>query len=125
MFHLFSTAANAMAKAPVKGGAQQANGIMAFMPFIIIIGVFYLIVFLPQKKEKKRRETMLSNIKPGDEILTTSGIYGKIVKLETDYVMIRVNDNGMQLKILRNSVSIVLEKPNKDDNKKVIENKKK
>jgi len=98
---------------------------MAFMPFIIIIGVFYLIVFLPQKKEKKRKETMLANIKPGDEILTTSGIYGKIVKLETDYVMIRVNDNGMQLKILRNSVSIVLEKPNKDDNKKVIENKKK
>lgn len=106
----FINAANAMsAPGGAKPGASAPGGFETFLPFIIIIAVFYLIVFLPQRKEKKKRETLLQNLKPGDKIITTSGIYGEISKIENDIVFIKVSENNTKLKMLKSAVSIVLD----------------
>ena len=106
MKFLWEASANAMASPGGKPG-QQGSIIEAILPFVIIIAVFYLMVFMPQRKERKKREEMLKNVKTGDKIITTSGIYGEIVKVENDHIMVKVSDNNTKLKMLKSAVSVI------------------
>jgi len=106
MQFLWEASANAMAAPGGKQG-QQGSIIEAILPFIIIIAVFYLMVFMPQRKERKKREEMLKNVKVGDKIITTSGIYGEIVKVENDHIMVKVSDNNTKLKMLKSAISVI------------------
>ena len=62
--------------------AIPGSGIAAFLPFLLIGLIFYFLILRPQTKQKKEQETMLSNLKPGDKILTRGGIYGKIINFQ-------------------------------------------
>lgn len=58
--------------------AQQGNPIMSLLPFLVIILVMYLLMIRPQAKKQKEKQQMLKELKPGDEVLTIGGLYGKI-----------------------------------------------
>ena len=57
------------------------SGLAAFLPFLLIGVIFYFLIIRPQSKQKKQHESMLSDLKKGDKILTRGGLYGKIVNL--------------------------------------------
>ena len=65
------------------------------------VALFYFIFFLPQQKRKKKEKEMLSGLKVTDEILTSSGIYGKIVNIKDDVLTIEVGADKVKLKIAR------------------------
>ena len=109
MTEFFISAAHAMGPAPGQGGGGQASLFANLIPIVIIIAVFYILVFLPEKKRKKNHEAMLNNLKAGDKIITTAGIYGEISKVENDHYMLKISDNNTKIKILKTAVSVVID----------------
>jgi len=66
----------------------------AFLPLILIFGVFYLLLIRPQQKKVKQHREMINNLKRGDKIITTGGIIGEINKVKDDKeLLIEISDN--------------------------------
>ena len=80
------------------------GGIISFLPLILILGIFYLIVFLPARRRQKKLQDMISNLKAGDKIITSGGIYGTIVGLKDDRIQLRVAEN-VKIEVSRNAVT--------------------
>jgi len=82
-----------------------------FMP-IIFLGMFVLMYFVmirPQRKRQKEHSNMVAALAKGDEVVTTSGILGKINKVDDDYVVLQVSDN-VELKFQKVAIHAVLPK---------------
>lgn len=89
----------------------------SFLPLILIFVVFYLMLFLPEKKRKKKYDEMLSGLKVNDEIMTRGGIIGKIVSLDDENIVVETSSDRTKLKLTKNSVA---NKIYKEDKKKEV-----
>ena len=111
--------------APPSAGAGGAapGGITAFLPFILIIVIFYFLVFRPQQKKAKEHRDMVSNLKKGDRIITSGGIHGTIASIDDTTISLEVSD-GIKIKVNRGNVAGLLtggaapQKNKKDDTDK-------
>lgn len=89
-------------------------------PLVAMGAIFYFLLIAPERKQRKRREAMLSELKKGDEVMTTGGILGKVIEAREDRVTLQVADNT-RLTFSRQAVQTVmgtdgkpaLEKPKK------------
>ncbi|MFU0823674.1 preprotein translocase subunit YajC [Clostridium sp.] len=88
--------------------SQGSNLIAAALPFIIMLGLFYIIILVPERKRRKKYNDMLEGMKINDEIMTRGGIIGKIVKLEDDFAIIESGPDRVKLKIKKNGIVAVL-----------------
>ena len=77
---------------PAQGG-EQPNPIMTFLPLILIIVVFYFFMIRPQMKKQKEVAAFRNSLAKGDKVVTTGGIYGKILELKDNTVLLQVDDN--------------------------------
>jgi preprotein translocase subunit YajC len=84
--------------------AQAPNGIISFLPLVFILGIFYLIVFLPARRRQKKLQEMIDNLKVGDKVVTSGGIYGTIVGFKDDRIQLRVAEN-VKIELSRNAVT--------------------
>ncbi len=82
------------------------TGLISLLPWILIFVLFYVILIMPQRKQQKLHQELLKNLKKGDDIITTGGIFGKIVgfneKDDTLFVMISENT---KIEIQRSSIA--------------------
>ena len=103
---------------------QPGNGILGFIPIILIGLIFYLLILRPQTKQRKQQENTLSNLKKGDKIITRGGLYGKIVNFQgknESKVTIDAG-SGVKLNIVR---SYIVGLANNSDNENInIDDKK-
>ncbi|MFQ5559746.1 MAG: preprotein translocase subunit YajC [Nitrospinota bacterium] len=83
-----------------QGGALLAN----FIPIIAMFAIFYFILIRPQKKKQTEHQKMLDELKDGDNIVTSGGLYGTITKLKDDILTVQVAEN-VRVKIARSSVT--------------------
>ena len=75
------------------------EGIGAFLPLILIFGVFYILLIRPQQKKVRLHREMLNNLKRGDKIITSGGIIGSISKVnENKELLVEIAD-GVEIKI--------------------------
>lgn len=72
--------------------AQQGSVIGSFLPLIILFAIFYFLIIRPQQKHQKAHKEMLGNLQKGDKVTTTGGLVATIVKVEDDFIKIRLND---------------------------------
>ncbi|HBR93880.1 MAG TPA: preprotein translocase subunit YajC [Opitutae bacterium] len=73
--------------------AAPGGGLGQFLPIILLfVGMWFLII-APQRKRQKAHDKMLSELKTGDEIITTGGIYGTITNVKDDRFVIRIADS--------------------------------
>ncbi len=76
-------------------------------PFVAIFAIFYLFVIRPQQQRAKQHREMLDNLRRGDTVVTAGGIVGKVSKVKDDgEVMVEVAD-GVQLRVIRTTLSEV------------------
>ncbi|WP_293691888.1 preprotein translocase subunit YajC [uncultured Phascolarctobacterium sp.] len=73
-------------------------------PFVLMGGIFYFMLWRPQKKEQQKRQDLLNSLKEGDEIITIGGIYGKIKAISEKRVKVEVAE-GVVIEMARNAVS--------------------
>lgn len=86
---------------------------------LYIVGLFALLWFLmirPQQQRQKKHQEMVRNLEVNDNIITAGGIYGTIVKVKEDTLIIKVADN-VRIEILKQAVSQI-RKPEGGDNNK-------
>ena len=74
------------------------------LPMVLIIGVMYLIVLRPQMRKQKETQKMLTELKKGDDIVTTGGIVGRISGIKDDEITLQVQE-GVRLRVLRSAVA--------------------
>ena len=75
------------------------EGIGAFLPLILIFGVFYILLIRPQQKKVKLHREMLNNLKRGDKIITSGGIIGSISKVNDNKELLVEIADGVEIKI--------------------------
>ena len=83
-----------------------AGFFVQILPFIVIFGVFWLLIIMPQRKQQKQRQSMLDSLKKGDKVITAGGMHGEIVEIDEEDVKLRVADK-VELKFTRSSISRV------------------
>lgn len=88
--------------------------LQGLLPWVIVLVIFYLLLILPEQRKQKKFKTMLGSLKSGDEILTRGGIYGKIVNIKDDYMIIESGAEKTRLKISRGAIGSVV--TSKEDN---------
>ena len=81
-------------------------GLIGFLPFILIILIFYFILIRPQVKKEKALERMREDLKKGDNVVAAGGICGSILDFRGDRVILKVDDNT-KLTVLRSSIYFV------------------
>ena len=84
--------------------ASKPSAIEQFFPFIILGLVFYFLLIRPQQKKYKRQVDFLSQIKRGDEVLTTGGIFGRIEGLTDQFVVLEVAED-IRIRVLKSQVA--------------------
>ena len=87
-------------------GQQPGFGSM-LIPFLLMFAVLYFLMIRPQQKKAKEQQSMLSALKQGDEVITTSGIIGTVAGLTDKVVTLEIADN-VKIKILKSQVSQVV-----------------
>jgi preprotein translocase subunit YajC len=90
---------------------QQQDGIgsmfATFVPFLLIIAVFYFLILRPQQKRQKERQKLLAAVKEGDEVVTTGGIYGKVDHIEDNIVYLKIADN-LKIRVEKSAIGTVV-----------------
>ncbi len=90
---------------PAAGGP---NAMLAqVIPFALMFAVIYFLMIRPQQKKMKEQQNMLSNLKVGDEVLTASGILGKISEITDKVVSVEVADR-VRVKMLKSQITQVV-----------------
>lgn len=87
----------------MQGGDTMAL-LNSLWPFFLMGGIFYFMLWKPQKKEQQKRQDLLNSLKEGDEIITIGGIYGKITAISEKRVKVEVAE-GVVIEMARNAVS--------------------
>jgi preprotein translocase subunit YajC len=80
------------------------NFLVAILPWALIIGVFYVLIVMPQRKRQKQLKDLISNLKPGDQVVTTGGIIGTVTNVRETSLLIRSADKSI-LEIARSAVA--------------------
>jgi preprotein translocase subunit YajC len=78
--------------------------LVGFLPFILIIVVFYFLLIRPQQKRTQAHQRLLASIEPGDEVVTIGGLFGDVVEIDENTVLLEVYD-GTQMRFLRSAIS--------------------
>jgi preprotein translocase subunit YajC len=79
------------------------NPLLSLLPFALMIGIFYLLVLMPMQRRQKKVGQFQDALKVGDKIITTSGIYGQITKVEGQTVQIQIADK-VRIDVARASI---------------------
>src|SRR6478736_8548162 len=82
------------AVAPVfaMGLTDGASPLVQMIPFVLILGIFYFIILLPAKRKQQKVQEFLDNLKVNDKVVTTSGIWGQITKIDEQNVQLEIAD---------------------------------
>jgi preprotein translocase subunit YajC len=82
-------------------------GIASFLPFLLIIVVFYFLLIRPNQNKQKAWQQMLNDLKPGDKITTTGGMRGTIVALRDDAVQLRLPPDNVKIEVVKSAIASV------------------
>jgi preprotein translocase subunit YajC len=63
---------------------------LTLVPYVLILGIFYFVILLPMRKKQQKVDEFLKNLKAGDRVITTGGIYGQIAKLNEASVQLQI-----------------------------------
>lgn len=94
------------APAPAPG---EPNPLITVVMFGGLFLFMYLLIIRPQRKRQKEHRELVSSLNKGDEVVTNSGILGKIAKIDGDYLVLEVSDK-VELKFQRAAIHAVLPK---------------
>lgn len=98
---------NAYAQAAASAGPMDS--IMQFLPIILMFVVLYFLMIRPQMKKAKEHKALVESLSKGDEVVTSSGIAGRITKVSDDFVTVAIADN-VEVQMQKPAIAVVLPK---------------
>ncbi len=97
--------------AQAAGAPGGDNAFMQFLPFILIIGVFYFLMIRPQQKRIKEHKAMVGALRRGDNVVTSGGIVAKVSRVIDDHEIELEIASGVKVKVIKSTISTVMGKP--------------
>lgn len=84
------------------------QGSFGLLTMVVMLGLFYIAIFIPEKKRRKKYEEMLTTLKMNDEVMTKGGIIGKIVNIQDDYIVLESGPDRARIKMSKQGISHVI-----------------
>ena len=79
------------------------NEIITLLPLITVFIIFYVILYIPQRRRQKKHREYVENLKIGDNVITDSGIFGRVVNIKEEKVTLVVKKG--EIEILKSNIS--------------------
>jgi preprotein translocase subunit YajC len=105
-----------LAQASAPAQPQGGPAWMQFLPMILLFAAMYFLMIAPQRKKQKEHEKMLKSLESGDEIITSSGIYGTITNVKEDRFVVRIADDT-KIELGKGFVQTVVKKVSGEEKK--------
>ena len=93
---------------------QQGSPFVTFIPLLLVFVIFYFLIIMPQRKRQRALDAMLDNLKSGDKVVTSGGIYGTIVSVRDDKrtVQLKISENPViRVEVARTAISGLQDAP--------------
>jgi preprotein translocase subunit YajC len=74
-------------------GAEQGSSLMSFLPLIALFAIFYFLIIRPQQKQQQKHKDMINDLQKGDQVITNGGLYAEVVKVEDNFIKIKLNED--------------------------------
>lgn len=103
-----SHATLALAPTPTPGQQPTAPVWTSFVPFLLIIVIFYIALIRPQQRRAKQHETLMKTLKAGDKVLVSGGIVATIISVKDKTLSVRSADSKFE--VLKSAVSEITER---------------
>ena len=83
---------------------QSASGLIAILPFVLILVILYVLMILPAQRRQKKLSAMIAALKNGDKVITNGGLYGTVVGLDNDSIQLRIAEQ-VKIRVARNAIA--------------------
>lgn len=83
----------------------MGGGLVQLLPFVLIFGIFYFLLILPQQRQRRKLQDMLASLKTGDRVLTSGGVYGTIVGFKDARVVQLQVTSQVKLEVARSAIT--------------------
>ena len=96
------------------------SGWTSLVPMVLIFVVFYFLLIRPQEKKRRQQAQLVSGVKKGEEVLTNTGLFGKVTQINDsdNTIMVQVSKD-VEVKMLKNSIADIISRSNKETAKDV------
>jgi len=98
-------------------GGSDGGGFTAFIPLILMFGIFYFLLIRPQQKKAKQHQEMINALKKGDKVITSGGIHGRITAVNDTTITLEIADK-VRIKVARGNVATFYQAPAPPSDKK-------
>jgi len=89
------------------GGTATSTGFLSYLPLIIILvllfAMFYFLMVRPMRQREKKHDEMVSTLQVGNRVITAGGIFGELVTIDEDSVVIKV-ESGATMRVTKGSI---------------------
>jgi preprotein translocase subunit YajC len=92
---------------------SRTNPFSFFIMMGLIFVVFYVLVIMPSRKKQKKHQENVAQLKSGDKIVTSGGIYGTVMGTQKDKIELKIASN-VKIDVSRNAVAVILTPPTKE-----------
>ncbi|TLY34004.1 MAG: preprotein translocase subunit YajC [Nitrospirae bacterium] len=93
--------AQAPAPAPAPSVGEQFAQMLPM--FVLIVVIFYFVIYRPQKQQREKHQALISQLKKGDKVVTTGGIWGTVTNVGKETVTVQVAENA-KIKVARDHI---------------------
>lgn len=104
---------NALAPNPALLLQSVGSAGSMLIPMIVMVGIFYLVLFLPMRRRQRKLDDLLANLKSGDRVVTNAGVIGIITGLTNTTVTLRVKPDNVKIEFARSAVSGIAQEEDK------------
>lgn len=84
--------------------AQGVGPLIQFIPFVLVLAIFYFLILAPMKRRQKRVEEFQAGLKTGDKVVTTGGLYGAVARVDEHTVHLQVAAN-VRVEVARSAIA--------------------
>ena len=88
-----------------QGGTDILSVLTMLIPLALMIVIFYFLIIRPEKKRGKKMKEMLDNLEVADEVVTTGGIIGRVLRVTEDTVLIETGSDRTKIRVLKSSIA--------------------
>src|SRR3954463_5082091 len=85
-------------------GGGLLGALTGLAPMLLIFVIFYVVLMLPMQKQRKALAAMIENLKKGDRVVTSGGIFGEVTQVEGPTVMLRIADN-VRVRVAKSAIT--------------------
>jgi preprotein translocase subunit YajC len=87
---------------------------MGFILIALLFVVFYFMLIRPQQKRMRQQMELISSLRPGDDVMTSSGIYGTIEEVEEETVLVEISED-VQIRMAKSAIARVFKEPTEEE----------